>query len=333
MFLFKRVPFPKIKTLLIFAAGYGLYNREALLVKFSDKFKFINENYFDKTSDQGRIIGNDLYDYFQKFAIPSNETIPPTNQDIFHEELKLFKEKKELKINSISELIQKCEENIIELSKKKTDDKNELKSLLEEEKLLMQEINAIKQELNDKISELEEKGRNLNTERITLIQQIQKEAESYSTLYQNTIERLETHYGNEIKNMREKYLSDIKTFHLDFNKLEKDEVGKRELLKNLSDLTKIRKDFKQKEIDFISGKIGKEFPNLVGIYDKLKKLNETYKNVANEYQKVKKEQYDNLNKIFSIEKVIENFSIMKNEKIEKKEHEHKLKVSDHQPNY
>jgi hypothetical protein len=230
-------------------------------------------------------------------------------------DLKNYKEHCELKIKSFNEIIQELGNSLHESNSNNSKDTEIFIDLLKKEKSLINEIDDQKKEILNKIKVLEAQERLLNDQRKDLRDNIKKKVESYSNNLILAIESLEAKYDKNLGELRQKYKKDIKSFYIDFDKADKEEVGKRELMKNLSDMSKIRQEYKSHEIEFIRNKLISDYESLITQYEDIRKISDQHKDVSNQYQQNKIETYNLLNTYFSFEKVIELYNEKKKETI------------------
>jgi len=260
--------------------------------------------------------------------IESKETKSTINQSIEFSNLKEYKKKCDDKLEELQKAIELYEKYLATGNDEKMKNEEKLNGILMKENEIFKEIQAYQNNLTTKLNNFESQRNMANNLRKELMDKIKIETEKYSALLKVTLLSMESRYNNELQNIKNEYNKDIKSLHIDLMNLDKEDVGKRELLKNLSDLSKIRKNSKKREINLIKDKLSSEHLKLVQQYELIKNLNSEYLKVSNDYKQIKMEEYNLLNIFFSFDKVIEIYNHKKKEAIEKSENDYKLQFNE-----
>jgi hypothetical protein len=192
----------------------------------------------------------------------------------------------------------------------------------------LNELHNVKDDLKQQIDTLESRISSLDEQRKKLFYELRDETTKYSLILLKTIERLESQYKDELDYVRRQYLSAIKPYHIDFSKYDPNEISSRELIRRLSDLTAIRKNFKQREIAMIEETMKREHKKVTDQHAIIKSLNDDYRTVADNYQKLNLEKFNLLNKFLSFEKVEEIYKNKKADILDRKIEKYFLELPD-----
>lgn len=285
----------------------------------------------DLFEDQEKVqLRLNLQEHLQEISGSDSDSISLSLENF--QNLKEYKNKVEHKLKTFKEMIAAVQKSLIEIENQNIHDTAIHNSIISQEKSLFSEIESQKSSLLEKIKHLELDEHKLNHQRKKLKDEIKKQTEIYSKLLSQSLEKIQSKYSSELQEIRNQYSRELKSFHIDFNKVDKEEVGKRELLKNLSDMTRVRKIFKEKEIELIRTKLTTEYSKLISQFEILKSLNQEHKLISNQYQQTKLEEYNLLNIFFSFEKVLENFKENKKTLMQEKLEEYNLRLNENLEN-
>lgn len=189
-----------------------------------------------------------------------------------------------------------------EVMKQKAENDKKLQDLTLNETKNINEIHKNKEKLKVSIAELDKQIDSLSALKTEIIKKIKNEADVYRKTIEESYKRLDTKYKDKLKDLRTNYFNEIKNYKVDFDNLEKDEIGKRELLKSLSDLTEKRKNFKNEEINLIQDLLSKEHKDVLIQQTLIQNSYSLYQKTVGDFKKVQIEKYDLLNKFNSLEK-------------------------------
>ena len=109
------------------------------------------------------------------------------------------------------------------------------------EKLILKEIDNLNNTYDKSIEDLDVKINKANIRRVTIcnkyqsevLREIQYEMDFYSQKVENSNKLLHSDFSKELAALCITYEKELKSFHLDFSKMDKDDIGKRELLKKV----------------------------------------------------------------------------------------------------
>jgi hypothetical protein len=213
---------------------------------------------------------------------------------------------------------------------KKTENDKRLQELKNKENDLFKDIKTYKETIRNKLVELDKSIDNSSRLRIDSVKRLKSEIEAYTKLVDDTYKRVETGYLDNLNDLRQLYSNDIKSYNIDFSKPDIN-IDKLELLRNLNEMNVMRKNYKEKEIEYLKNLLLNEHQKILAQHDVIKSLSTEYQRVANDYKKLNLEKFDLLNQYNSLDKVENEYNDIKsnllNEKINKTYQEVKIKIT------
>lgn len=279
--------------------GVGMYfNRDRILLKISDKY--LKNHKPQLRSVDHKTIGEVLSDYFSSITLIPLQNENKYSNEVQHEDIPEVKEYQKdsiLKVQSYYDKAYSYDKKLQELNKTKEEISESLKKNQLNEEKTIKEILKIREETFARAQDLNNKSLKLNTERLDMVNLILKKQNDYMHTYDKISNQLHTCFEKGLKSLS----------NITVEPLKKDEEENRDLLiRKIEEITQAQRHNWNNQFNYIVNEI-KDNSSLLNQYsDSINKFIEQNKKTAKAYLDYKHDEYDLLNKAFSLDLVLEN---------------------------
>lgn len=173
------------------------------------------------------------------------------------------------------------------------------------------ELGEIVIRLNDEIEKCENSLKDANNKASI-------DLERFKILVSDYFQNIQDLRTKDLPELKRKYLERLQAFYIDFKKVEKEDIGKRELLKQLSDLIHLRKEFLQHEVEYLKTRVLHNHHEIVNIYFHTLKNLESFSLYSELFIKHKSDRLSVFKRILGYEHIQGLYEIERNSAITRK---------------